>query len=114
MHFEIPKIGSLIREARVARKLSQLALAKAIGVSARTISAIETDRSHPTYDVLYKLVRFLDLPVEHIFWPGEITYTSEQAQLFQAIVSCNERDKAIFMNIAWAFIRSLEKDEIPK
>ena len=98
----------------MTRKVSQIVLAKAIDVSERTIAAIETDWPHPTCDILYKAVRFVDLPIKHIFWPERATYTPELGQLLQAITSYSDKDKPIFINIPWAYIRLLDKDKIPE
>lgn len=111
MHYDIPRIGSLIREARIGRKLSQTDLAKAVGISKRTVSAIETERSQPAFDVFYQLVRILDISTEHIFWPEKTACVPEQEQLSRAVRSCSEQEQAIFMDIAWAYIRAVEREK---
>jgi predicted transcriptional regulator len=43
-----PRVGSLLRDWRVRRRLSQLDLALGAGVSARHVSFVETARSRPS------------------------------------------------------------------
>ena len=55
--------GSLLREWRVHRRLSQLELANISGVSTRHLSFIETGRSNPSREMLLHLGRALDMPL---------------------------------------------------
>lgn len=54
--------GSLLRSHRLRRRLSQLQLAGAAGISARHLSFVETGRSRPGRAVLAALARALELP----------------------------------------------------
>jgi len=54
--------GSLLRSHRRRRRLSQLALANAAGISARHLSFIETGRSRPGRAVVAALARAMALP----------------------------------------------------
>lgn len=55
--------GSLLREWRRRRNVSQLELAHGAGVSARHVSFIETGRSRPTSAMILRLSERLDLPL---------------------------------------------------
>jgi transcriptional regulator with XRE-family HTH domain len=57
-----PPFGSLMREWRQRRRLSQLDLAIEADVSARHVSFIETGRSAPSRDMVLRLAGVLDLP----------------------------------------------------
>jgi putative transcriptional regulator len=106
MHDDMIKMGGILRAARKAKGLSQVALSGKIGTAARTIMDIENDKRHPTYEVLSKIIRALDFSADQIFWPEKVPYTPEQEQLIRAVAACNEHDKAIFMKIAWEFVRA--------
>lgn len=56
-------VGSVLREWRERRGLSQLALALHGGISARHLSFIETGRSKPGRDVLLRITDGLELPL---------------------------------------------------
>ena len=58
---------NILRELRKERKLTQDDLAKALGVSRQTITAIENDKYNPTLELALKLARFIDIPVEKLF-----------------------------------------------
>ena len=60
---ERTQIGSLIRDWRERRRMSQLDLALAAGVSARHVSFIETGRSRPSAEMVVQLADHLDVPL---------------------------------------------------
>ncbi len=58
-----------IKTKRVERKLSQAALAEAMGVSRQTINAIETGRYLPSLPLAFALARYFGEPIEELFTP---------------------------------------------
>lgn len=56
-------IGTLIKQWRERRKMSQQALALEAGVSARHLSFVETGRARPNRALLLSLARSLDIPL---------------------------------------------------
>lgn len=55
--------GTLLRDWRMARRLSQLDLALDVGVSARHLSCLETGKSQPSREMLTRLADALDVPL---------------------------------------------------
>lgn len=58
-----PSVGTLLREWRQRRRLSQLDLALQAGVSARHLSFVETGRSRPSAEMVVHLAEELDVPL---------------------------------------------------
>ena len=56
-------VGSLLREWRTRRRVSQLELSSETGVSTRHLSFIETGRARPSREMLMRLAEHLDLPL---------------------------------------------------
>ena len=56
-------VGSLLREWRSRRHVSQLELSVETGVSTRHLSFIETGRARPSRDMVMRLSEYLDLPL---------------------------------------------------
>ncbi len=56
-------VGSLLREWRGIRHMSQLALAAQAEVSARHLSFVETGRAEPSREMVLTLARALDVPL---------------------------------------------------
>ena len=59
--------GKRVREVRVARGLTQVALARAARVSRQTVNAIEAGRSVPAVDVALRVAQVLECSVEELF-----------------------------------------------
>jgi len=60
---ESAPVGSLLREWRTRRRVSQLELSSETGVSTRHLSFIETGRARPSREMLMRLSEHLDLPL---------------------------------------------------
>jgi transcriptional regulator with XRE-family HTH domain len=58
-----PRVGPLLRDWRQRRRLSQLDLALAAGISARQLSFVETGRSRPSADMVLLLAEHLEVPL---------------------------------------------------
>jgi transcriptional regulator with XRE-family HTH domain len=58
-----PAVGTLLREWRRRRRMSQLDLALEAGVSARHLSFVETGRSRPSAEMVLHLAEQLDVPL---------------------------------------------------
>jgi transcriptional regulator with XRE-family HTH domain len=56
------EVGSLLREWRERRRVTQLELALATGISARHLSFVETGRSQPGRDTLLRVLEQLEVP----------------------------------------------------
>lgn len=60
---ESATVGAMLREWRVARRLSQLDLALEAGISARHLSYVETGRARPSRDMIERLSESLAVPL---------------------------------------------------
>jgi transcriptional regulator with XRE-family HTH domain len=57
-----PEVGSLLREWRERRRVTQLELALDAGISTRHLSFVETGRSQPGRDMLLRVLEQLEVP----------------------------------------------------
>ncbi len=73
--FDHKQLGKRIREARLRARLSQQQLAKAIGVSDKTISAYEVGRVDPPLEALDKLSTATAHPVGYFI--GDVSSNIE-------------------------------------
>ncbi len=60
---ERPAVGTLLREWRTRRRLSQLELSLDADVSARHVSFVENGKSRPTAEMIERLATCLDVPL---------------------------------------------------
>ena len=66
-------------ELRQSWKLSQLALAKEVGVARQTINLIENDKYNPSLDLCLKLAYALETDLNTLFWEVELHESTTQA-----------------------------------
>ena len=61
-------LAKIVKKARLEKKLTQEKLAERIDVRPRTILQIENGRGNPQVDVLFPLVRALDIEPDEVFY----------------------------------------------
>lgn len=71
-------IYNRIAVLRVERGLSRQDLAREIGVNPQTIGFLERGDYVPSLELVFKLARFFQMPVEAIFSPEPFRLLSEQ------------------------------------
>ena len=57
-----------MKQARLAKNLSQAELAKSIGVSRQTINMIENGAYNPTIELCIRICKELDVTLNDLFW----------------------------------------------
>ena len=57
-----------VKEFRQGKKLSQLALAKEIGVARQTVNLIENGKYNPSLELCIKLAEILGTDLNTLFW----------------------------------------------
>ena len=62
----LPEIGTKIKQLRTHRALSQVALAKQLGVSKSVVSAYENGVHLPPYDVLIQMARIFGVSTDYL------------------------------------------------
>lgn len=65
----IHMLGDLIRQERLRAGLTQDQLAERVGIDPRTILKIENHRGNPKFEVLYPLIRALNIDANLVFYP---------------------------------------------
>ena len=104
-------LGEVVRTTRKSRHLSQEALAERIGVCKRTIIDIENNTGNPKFEILYPLVRELDLPLYQVFYP-EVEENSELKNvLIQEVSSCSEYEMKIILSVVKSLRCTLRNEE---
>jgi len=104
------QMGSILRNARESKGLTQAALAESIDVSIRTIIAIEKNQRNPTYEVLYRLVHTLDISADLIFYTDHNPFRTEQDQLMRELSVCDEKEQRIVISTLRNLIQALRQD----
>ena len=81
--------GLIFKTARERAGITVEALAEMAGVSERYIYRIENEGKKPSYDVLYHLIRALDLSPDLLFYPEKQSQNPEIQQLVHMLYQCD-------------------------
>ena len=103
-------LGDVVKATRKSRHLSQEALAERIGVCKRTIIDIESNTGNPKFEVLYPLVRELDLPLYQVFYPEAEENLELKNVLMQEVSSCSEYEMRVILSVVKSLRGTLKKE----
>ena len=110
MHIIPDTLGNIIKSARQEAGLTTEALAERIEISERYLYRIENEGKKPKFDILYKLVRELNILPDLIFYPEKPVKDSEVENLVRMPYNCDERSMAIIKATVKAAIESQSKE----
>lgn len=94
--FDFKAFGQAIKEARKAKGISRNQLADRLNIAPRYIASIENSGQHPSLQIFYELVTFLDVSVDQFFFPNsETDKTTQRRQLDSLLADMDSRDLTI-------------------
>ena len=104
-------IGSRIREARNAAKLSQAELAELAEVSPQFISLVENGRKQVSLKVLLCIADALSVPLDQLVRTkvtGSVQYGSREVA--ELLSGCSAYERRVLIEVAAAVKRSLQNN----
>jgi transcriptional regulator with XRE-family HTH domain len=106
VHDDVNSLGTIIKEARIKKGITQEALAEKVGVGSRHLMGIENEGSHPSYTLLYHLIRELCIQPDVIFFPEKHTDVSNISDLVYMLENCDDRALVIIRATITAALES--------
>ena len=97
---DCPKaLGNCIYRNRKRLNMTQAALAESTGVTEQTIRKIEHGEGNPQLDVLFALVKALQIDPTEIFYPSDTSEAPARKQLEILLSDCTDDQIASLMPI---------------
>jgi transcriptional regulator with XRE-family HTH domain len=94
--YDFKAFGQAIKEARKTKGISRNQLADRLNIAPRYIASIENSGQHPSLQIFYELVTFLDVSVDQFFFPnGDTEKSTQRRQLDSLLADMNSRDLTI-------------------
>lgn len=110
MHDTTSILGPTIKAARKKKQLTQLELSEELGITPRHLQAIENENQTPSYDLLFRMLSYLNIPADIILNSSKNELTLEQEQLLYLIQhKCNQRDIAILLSTAEVLVNTRDQ-----
>jgi len=97
------KLGSTIKAARNERHLTQKQLAERLSITPHYLMSIENKQQIPSCDLLFRIVRELELSADDIFYPEYEENRPAIEKLKRYLSRCDEKD----VNVIVAILQSL-------
>jgi transcriptional regulator with XRE-family HTH domain len=92
VHIEKNNLGAVIKAARMKKGWTQDTLAETVGVGVRHIMGIENEGNSPSYEVLYKVIRGLNIPADNIFYPEKNSPGTQLDYLIHLLEQCGDNE----------------------
>ena len=109
MHKVSDKLGSVIKSARLGKHLTQKQLAERLSITPHYLMSIENKQQIPSSDLLFRIIRELEISADMIFYP-ENEHANPLIKKLQVLLSkCDERDVTVII----ATLQSLQQIKNP-
>ena len=103
-------LGLTMKSARSALGMTQKQLAKRLGVSNRYIMLLENSHKKPGYDLLFRIIRELNIQPDLIFYPEKPFKDSRIEDLIRMLYNCDERSMKVIRATVKAALDSQPKE----
>ena len=90
--FASHELGSVIKAARLDKHFTREQLADKLDIGYRHLMGIENRHKTPGFDLLFRLVRELEIPGDKIFYPEMGGDPSEAEPLVRTIYRCGSKE----------------------
>lgn len=109
MRYHPKPFGTMLKNARLDKKLTQEQLAEKLGISLSYLKDLERFRNNPSYAVFERVIRFFNLSADTVIYPNENRTDSTYQQIERLLTRCDQEQLQIMLAIAEALLR-VEED----
>ncbi|MBE6617997.1 MAG: helix-turn-helix transcriptional regulator [Ruminococcaceae bacterium] len=104
-------LGNAVKKARGKMHLTQSEVAAKIDVDVRTVLNIENNKGNPKLEVLFPLVRALNMDTQEIFYPEMFRESISLVKLQQLVGECSDEEAEALIPIVSSVISALRSKE---
>lgn len=104
-------LGNAVKHRRKEIDLTQLQTADLIDVDSRTIMNIENYKGNPKLEILYPLIRALNIDPQEVFYPELQQETPHLRQLMQILSDCSDQEAEALIPIIQVLLTTLRSKE---
>ena len=103
-------LGDTVKKARKRLGLTQQKAAETCSIDSRTILNIENYRGNPKMEVLFPLVRGLQIDSREIFYPGKELENPNVTLLHCLLSDCPEQEAAALIPVVQSFLAAIRSN----
>lgn len=85
-------LGEIIKQSRIGSGYSREQIAERVEISLRYLIAIENEKKKPSFDILFLLIRELNINADSIFFPESKFNSSKIERLIRLLHQCDDHE----------------------
>lgn len=110
--YDFKAFGAAIKAARKAKGISRNQLADKMGIAPRYIASIENRGQHPSLQIFYELVTYLEVSVDQFFFPDKtVDKTTQRRQLDTLLDGMGSKELTIMTATAKGIQEANQEEE---
>lgn len=110
--YDFKAFGAAIKAARKAKGISRNQLADKMGIAPRYIASIENRGQHPSLQIFYELVTFLEVSVDQFFFPDKkVDKSTQRRQLDSLLDEMGSKELTIITATAKGIQEAKQEEE---
>lgn len=111
---DVLRFGEQVKRCRLAKGLTQQALADKLGMTPKSISFIERGENFPAPENLFRLAKFLDMSLDEVVF-GSAKFGGEfaLAELNEALVALSDEDRYTVLTVVYALCENFRRKRVP-
>jgi len=111
MHEYSRPLGDAVKRARGRMGLTQNDVADIVNVDTRTILNIENYKGNPKMEVLYPLIRALNIDAGEIFYPEMQRESPAISDLRLLIANCSEHEATVLVPVLRSILSAMRSKD---
>ena len=104
-------LGNAVKHKRKTIDLTQVQVADLIDVDSRTIMNIENHKGNPKLEILYPLIRALNIDAQEVFYPELQQENPHLRQLMRLLSDCSDQEAETLIPIIQTILATLRSKE---
>jgi transcriptional regulator with XRE-family HTH domain len=97
-------LGGVVKSARIEKQLTQRQLAERLSITAHYLMTIENNQRIPSSDLLFRIIRELEISADAIFYPEHEHDHALLKKLQILLKKCDKKDIATILEILQSII----------
>ena len=104
MALQPKRFGTVLKNARMDKKLTQAELAEILDISLSYLKDLERFRNDPSYNVFEKVIRYFNLSADTVIYPDQEHADSTYQKLLRLLTRCDEDQLTVLLATAEALL----------
>lgn len=106
--------GTVLKNARMDKKLTQAELAEILDISLSYLKDLERFRNNPSYEVFERVIRYFNLSADTVIYPDRNPADSTYQKIERLLTRCDEGHLHVILATAEALLSVSENSSEPE